>query len=191
MLSPKPPVRFAQTKEGSPRHSNAFAETVLSSYRTFTIPTSILIPRSASRRGAFVSRIWDALKLAQKQRARTPLSTDFDPLASPEYCAPAATSEVDRRASDRTAHSFLILVYGSDADHQPFHEETETLDFTDAGCSLTLETPVSPGQRLFLTNMDNGIESEARVADVSRSTSGKSRVGLAFARPLRAFWSRP
>jgi len=108
-------------------------------------------------------------------------------MASPD----PAIAESDRRAHDRTSHSFLILVYGSDSDHQPFHEESETLDFTDAGCSLTLATPVAPGQRLFLTNMSNNVETEARVADVSPSSAGKSRIGLSFSRPLPAFWSRP
>lgn len=147
-----------------------------------------------------MSRIWDALRQAQKHRAdlaqisRREIGPENSPAANSngpsDSSTRAATSEADRRASDRTALSFLILVYGSDADHQPFHEEAETLDFTDAGCSLTLETPVSPGQRLFLTNMDNGVETEARVAGVSRPTSGKSRVGLCFIRPLPPFWAR-
>lgn len=137
-----------------------------------------------------MSRIWDALKLAQKQRVQPPSPADFDPLASPSSSA-AATSEADRRSSERTERSFLILVYGSGSDHQPFHEEAETLDFTDAGCSLNLETPVELGQRLFLTNMNNNLEAEARVVNVGRPLGGLSRVGLEFSRPSSAFWSRP
>ncbi|HTV59117.1 MAG TPA: PilZ domain-containing protein [Verrucomicrobiae bacterium] len=137
-----------------------------------------------------MSRIWDALKLAQKHRVPRPSPEDFDPLASPSSSV-AAASESDRRKSDRTPCSFLILVYGSDSDHQPFHEEVETLDFTDAGCSLNLETLVEQGQRLFLTNMDNNLEAEARVVNIGRRFGGHSRVGLEFSRPSSSFWSRP
>ena len=139
-----------------------------------------------------MSRIWEALKEAQKQRARRQSSASPEPSSAPDSPSSAVSApEADRRKSERTVTSFSILVYGSDAAHQPFHEQSETLDFTDAGCSLTLETPVAKDQRLFLTNMNNNVETEARVAEVGTRTREKSRVGLKFTHASPHFWSRP
>jgi hypothetical protein len=64
-----------------------------------------------------LSRIWDALKLAERQRsaaqsrARAEVRTDDIP-----------NGASDRRKGLRHMHSVPLLVYGSDADKQPFHE---------------------------------------------------------------------
>ncbi|MGD0957129.1 MAG: PilZ domain-containing protein [Candidatus Acidiferrales bacterium] len=116
--------------------------------------------------------IWEALKQAQRQRS----------LAS------TATSDLDRRRSLRQPHAATLLVYGSGADKQPFHEEAETINTSEHGCELALDTCVARGQRLFLTNTCNQAEQECRVVYVSRRGRGKIRVGVAFPAPAPEFW---
>lgn len=129
-----------------------------------------------------MSRIWDALKQAERQRANA---------ASPSNMA--GTSErpagrLDRREKLRDPHSVPLLVYGSDAEKQPFHEEATTINANANGCLFALESAVSRGQRLFLTNTLNQAEQECRVIHVGRRARGKVRVGVEFARPVPHFW---
>jgi hypothetical protein len=131
-----------------------------------------------------LSRIWEALRQAERQRSR----------GEDRGSAPAAAraggkiQEDDRREGLRHAHSVSLLIYGSDADKQPFHEEAETVDADENGCSLTLETAVARGQRLFLTNMRNQAEQECRVIHVGKRVRGKARVGIEFVTPNPQFW---
>jgi hypothetical protein len=129
-----------------------------------------------------LSRIWEALKLAERQRSRS---------AAPAPSADRTSESVpdaDRRSGLRHTHSVSLLIYGSDADKQPFHEEAETIDAHEKGCSLSLETVVVGGQRLFLTNMRNQAEQECRVVHVGRRVGGKARVGIEFIAPTPEFW---
>jgi hypothetical protein len=121
-----------------------------------------------------VSRIWDALKQAELDRTRTAERRSGNKLKS---------DGAERRKSRRWEQPVPLLVYGSDAEKQPFHEETVTIDINDDGCSMALETHVSRGQRLFLINMRNQAERECRVIHVGRRTHGKYRVGVNFLRP--------
>lgn len=121
-----------------------------------------------------MSRIWDALKQAELDRTR---STERRSAGQPK------SDGAERRKSQRWEQPVPLLVYGSDAEKQPFHEETVTIDINDDGCSLALETHVSRGQRLFLINMRNQAERECRVIHVGRRTRGKYRVGVNFLRP--------
>lgn len=121
-----------------------------------------------------MSRIWEALKQAELDRTR---STERRSEEKPK------SDGAERRKSTRWEQPVPLLVYGSDAEKQPFHEETVTIDVNDDGCSLALETHVSRGQRLFLINMRNQAERECRVIHVGRRTRGKYRVGVNFLRP--------
>ena len=120
-----------------------------------------------------MSRIWEALRQAERQRSR---GEDRAPAADP--ASGKAQEGADRREGLRHAHSVSLLIYGSDADKQPFHEEAETIDAHENGCSLSLETVVARGQRLFLTNMRNQAEQECRVI----------HVGIEFVAPTPQFW---
>jgi len=130
-----------------------------------------------------LSRIWDALKHAERQRSR---SEDRAP--APDRANDSAQADADRREGLRHTHNVSLLIYGSDADKQPFHEEAETIEAHEKGCSLTLETVVVRGQRLFLTNMRNQAEQECRVIHVGRRVHGKARVGIEFVAPTPQFW---
>jgi hypothetical protein len=129
-----------------------------------------------------LSRIWDALKQAERQRAR----------AGDRGAGRATRSEEDqsddRRKGFRHPHSVPLLVYGSDVDKQPFHEETQTIDVNEDGCLLAVETVVANGQRLFLINMRNQAEQECRVVRVGRRMRGQTRIGVEFLRPAPHFW---
>ena len=98
------------------------------------------------------------------------------------------TAVADRRNTKRRAHQFPLLIYGSDAEKQPFHEETETLDINEDGCSLSIENSVVRGQRLFLANKVNQAEIAARVVHVGRRAHGKVRIGVEFLRSAPEFW---
>jgi len=142
-----------------------------------------------------MSRIWQALRQAERERKalvpnegpdveemeREPLSDEEDP---------QITRGSDRRKDQRFSHQTTVLVYGSDADKQPFHEQSETIDANESGCLLMLSNGVSRGQRLFLTNMRNQAEQECRVVYVGRKVQGKLRVGIEFLRPSPQFWRK-
>lgn len=123
-----------------------------------------------------MSRIWEALRAAQ--RAKTGLVTPDDP--PPE--------DFDRRKILRQARKVPLLVYGSGPDKQPFHETAESIDASENGCMLMLQTVVAPGQRLLLMNVRNQEEHECRVAYVGKRENGRARVGVAFVRPSLQFW---
>jgi len=130
-----------------------------------------------------LSRIWEALKQAQQERSR-------DRAASPARDAREDDADQDCRETLRHPHIVPVLVYGSSIDKQPFHEEVDTIDASEKGCLLVLETPVVRGQRLFLTNTHTQAEQECRVVHARKLSSGKFRVGLVFCTPAPAFWFR-
>jgi PilZ domain len=140
-----------------------------------------------------MSRIWQALRQAERERAlareKPPEIEEMDrEPASEDEAMQSARSERDRRKGLRHSHATLLLVYGSDAEKQPFHEESETIDANENGCLLVLESDVAKGQKLFLTNMRNQAEQECRVVYVGRRVKGKSRIGVEFPRPMPQFW---
>lgn len=130
-----------------------------------------------------MSRIGDALKQAERLRSR---GNPADP--APDRASNHAHDDSDRRKNLRHSHHAPLLVYGSDADRQPFHEEAETLDANAEGCLLMLETVVSRGQRLFLTNTYTQAEQECRAVHLGRRVGGKTRVGVTFISPSPEFW---
>ncbi|HXZ14251.1 MAG TPA: PilZ domain-containing protein [Candidatus Sulfotelmatobacter sp.] len=127
-----------------------------------------------------MSRIWDALKEAEHEKSRA---------SSHGRSIHGAKSRTERRKSKRTLLFVPVLVYGSDADKQPFHEEAETLEVNEHGCLLSMESEVARGQRLFLSNMSNQEEQECRVVHVGRRARGRAKVGLEFLRPSPRFWT--
>jgi hypothetical protein len=142
-----------------------------------------------------VSRIWRELKQAEHSKSRTALqdapkiehANSFEADRHPEK-ASDKTSAAERRAGRRRSHQFPLLVYGSNADKQPFHEETETQEISEDGCSFFIETAVISGQRLFLANKVNQAEHAVRVIHVSPRVKGKTRVGVEFLRSVPEFW---
>jgi PilZ domain len=145
--------------------------------------------------GAAVSRIWDALKQAENERSRSKgrkqagRSPEHAPVPFPESPPAHPNSDgADRRRSKRWEQPVPVLVYGSDSDKQPFHEETETADINDDGCSFVLETTVVKGQRLFLVNMRNDAERECSVIQTAAHKRSTTRVAVEFTGPAPDFW---
>src|ERR1700686_5283097 len=89
--------------------------------------------------GAAVSRIWKALKQAEKVRSRSKEHkqaghSPAHPYADQGEHSPAHSQAhpnsdgADRRRSERWEQPVPVLVYGSDSGKHPFHEQTETAD---------------------------------------------------------------
>jgi hypothetical protein len=143
-----------------------------------------------------VSRIWDALKQAENERSRSKVrkqAGQSPAISVSEESAPVVpvhpnSDGADRRRSERWGQPVPVLVYGSDSEKQPFHEETETADINDDGCSFVIGTAVAKGQRLFLVNMLNDAERECRVVQASRRTRGKAEIAVEFSAADADFW---
>ena len=145
-----------------------------------------------------MSRIWDALKQAENERSRAKgrkqagglsgAGADADADSAAVAPAHANSDGADRRRSERWGQPVPVLVYGSDSEKQPFHEETETADINDDGCSFTIATAVAKGQRLFLVNMLNDAERECRVVQASRRARGKAQIAVEFSAADADFW---
>ncbi|HUJ30633.1 MAG TPA: hypothetical protein VLY23_05090 [Candidatus Acidoferrum sp.] len=133
-----------------------------------------------------MSRIWDALKEAEEEKARATQRGHAEPDKPREKPPEKGSSE--RRRSQRRVHRVALLVYGRDAEQQPFHEEAYTLEVNDNGCLLSLETTVARGQRLFLTHTRNQAEQECRVVTVGRRVRGRARVAIQFSHRAHHFW---
>ena len=164
-----------------------------------------------------MSRIWDALKQAENERSRAKsrkpaagrLDEDPNGRANESSYEHPHSDGGDRRRSKRWEQPVPVLLYGSDSEKQPFHEETETADINDDGCSFTIATAVAKGQRLFLVNMLNDAKRECRVvqasvqtskkastqtpvqrlAQASRPARGKTLVAVEFSGPAPDFWT--
>jgi PilZ domain len=138
-----------------------------------------------------MSRIWQALRQAEQERRglRTSEASIEEMDREPAEADESSTARaLDRRKVLRHSYQATLLVYGSDAEKQPFHENCQTIDANDTGCLFSLASSVSRGQRLFLTNMRTQAELECRVVYVGRRVQGKSRVGVEFLRPSPHFW---
>ena len=151
-----------------------------------------------------VSRIWKALKEAEHEKSRAvthprppedeqPSHARLQALLERAHSIASAREDFiernqsDRRKSRRREHRVPLLVYGSDPEKQPFHEEADTLDVNDSGCSLALESEVMPEQRLYLINARNQAL-ECRVVQVGKRIRGKVRVALELIEPSPYFW---
>lgn len=142
-----------------------------------------------------MSRIWRELKEAQRAKSGDGVAKESEPAPPPlreddrqDNGKEQGIAVSERRSAKRRPHRFPLLVYGSDAEKQPFHEETETLDINEDGCSLSIENNVVRGQRLFLANKVNQAEIGARVVHVGRRTNGRTRIGVEFLRSAPEFW---
>ena len=110
-----------------------------------------------------MSRVWNALKEAERERAHVTQRKGIDSSDNP--CEkPSERDSIDRREDTRPAHRVPLLLYGWDAEEQPFHEEAEAFEINENGSLLWLETRVARSQRLFLINMRNQAEQECRVS---------------------------
>ena len=137
-----------------------------------------------------MSRIWQALREAERDRKQAQPSGSTRSIEEPEREARNEEACEQEWRGLRHSPAATLLIYGSDADRQPFHEESETIDANEKGCLLALENIVSKGQRLFLQNTRNQAELECRVAYIGKRSAGKTHVGVEFLKPSPQFWRR-
>jgi len=125
-----------------------------------------------------MSRIWDALRKAERDKNRKiqtgDAQTQDDPLPQP----------LSTKCSLANAP---VLVYGYGTTNDPFHERAEAFSVDARGGRLTLTTAVNPGQTLLLTNEVNMKEEECIVREVSVDSCA-IRIVFEFLQPARDFW---
>lgn len=124
-----------------------------------------------------MSRIYDAIKRAQSERAAQEKSKD-----NPDF---------ERRRTKRIHLRVPVYVYGHGAHQEPFHEEATSLVVNSHGGLLTLSTNVRSGQQLLLTNRATHSEQACRVVRLARRHRKKLEVAVAFTEAAPAFWSVP
>jgi hypothetical protein len=118
-------------------------------------------------------------------------ASDKGPARAPEPQAkPAQRSKprAEQRSSKRAPLRMPVVVYGWAKNQGAFHEETDTLLVNASGGLVALSARVELGETLFVVNQNTREEQECRVVYVQREAEGKSKVGLAFKRPVPGFW---
>jgi hypothetical protein len=123
-----------------------------------------------------VSRIYDAVKRAQSERAASKRTGD--------------KVEFERRRTERVALNVPVFVYGRGERNEPFHEETNSLVVNSHGALLILSSKVNFGQELWLMNPLTRHEQACRVVRFGKRTRKRAEVAIAFTEPAPAFWSR-
>ncbi|HZP33328.1 MAG TPA: hypothetical protein VFB23_08185 [Candidatus Acidoferrales bacterium] len=110
--------------------------------------------------------------------------------AVPSGAPPRNRLREDQRASKRAMLRIPVVVYGWAKNHGAFHEQTFTEVVNASGGLVTLGLKVEPGEMLFIVNKNTREEQECRVAYVQKGPEGKSKIGLAFKRPIPSFWRK-
>jgi hypothetical protein len=123
-----------------------------------------------------VSRIYDAVKRAQAERAASKRAEN--------------KIEFERRRTERIALNVPVFVYGRGERNEPFHEETNSLVVNSHGALLILSSKVNFGQELWLMNPLTRHEQACRVVRFGKKTRKRAEVAIAFTEPAPAFWSR-
>jgi hypothetical protein len=123
-----------------------------------------------------VSRIYDAVKRAQSERA-----------AGQKL---QKKVEFERRRAERIPLSVPVFVYGHGSHNEPFHEETNSLVVNSHGALLILSNKVKCGQQLLLTNPSTRHEQACHVVHFVKKLRKRSEVAVAFTEPAPAFWNR-
>ncbi len=125
-----------------------------------------------------MSRIYDAIKRAQSERAG---NKDTE-----------GHSEFERRRAERVALRVPVFVYGHGLRNEPFHEESSSINVNHHGALLALSRKVKSGQELLLTNPATHSEQSCRVIFFKQKKQKRIvEVGVAFSEPAPNFWGMP
>jgi general secretion pathway protein A len=81
-----------------------------------------------------------------------------------------------------------LFVYGCRPDGDPFYEHAHTIATSERGGLISLNTPVSPGQRLLITNTENECSQECVVGFLGARLARGVDVALEFPSPMPEFW---
>ena len=129
-----------------------------------------------------MSRIFEALKLAQRNRAGQ---------SRPGLAGAGGSEIADRRRSRRWSLDVSVYVYGHGPGKEPFHEEAHTLNVNANGALLLLSVPVRKGQALLLTNRFTEQEQGCRVVYLGTKHSRTIEAAIAFPEANPEFWQIP
>ena len=130
-----------------------------------------------------MSRIYEALKNAQEQRAKSGVAAG-DGLGVMEM--------PERRGSPRSELDIDLTVYGHIGGELPFYEQAKTIRGNGGGGLFLLGVPVLKGQGLLLFN-NRTFEQEqiCRVVNVTIRDIETCEVEVVFPSPNREFWGLP
>jgi hypothetical protein len=128
-----------------------------------------------------VSRIWDALREAQKHRTEH---------AGLKGALTGFELVPDRRCTVRLWVYIPVLVYGHTVENGPFHEGTEALCANAGGGLITLTSSVRRGQKLLLMNKVNRKEEGCHVVYQTPKYLGRAAVVIGFPQPIPNFWDK-
>lgn len=124
-----------------------------------------------------MSRIYDALKRAQRERASN--------------LKRGTERKQERRRVLRFELQVAVFVYGHAEGHEPFHEEAISLVVNSNGALLLMANSVVPGQVLLVTNPATHAEQPCRVVHLRASEAARMEVGVAFDSRAPEFWPLP
>ena len=93
----------------------------------------------------------------------------------------------ERRHGFRVAAAMPVFVYGWSGD-EPFGEDTETVNVSEAGGLIPISAKVAPAQELILTNLRTEKIIACRVARLTTRADGERFAGLAFLQASPDFW---
>ena len=95
----------------------------------------------------------------------------------------------ERRRSERFPLALSLTVRGVSINMRPFQEETFTLSVSAHGALLALNTTVTLGQTLFVTNPQTQDKLGAWVTRFGSPRGHSVPVGIEFAKPDGHFWT--
>ncbi|MGA2094953.1 MAG: PilZ domain-containing protein [Candidatus Acidiferrum sp.] len=93
-----------------------------------------------------------------------------------------------RRRSQRVLMQVSVRIRGTDAQGNPFEEETETLAINAHGALVLTNARVTSGSKVMLQNKRTQEEQECHVVFLGPVRAGKSEIGLEFSEARPAFW---
>jgi hypothetical protein len=100
---------------------------------------------------------------------------------------PAVSAHGKLRRTQRVHILMAVLVRGNSGG-KTFQEETKTTTVNAHGCLISMATPVSRGQHVFIVNPKTAEEVECKVAFISENKGSRTEVGLEFTEASPLFW---
>lgn len=134
-----------------------------------------------------MSLIWEQLRESEDFVHRAPSQDSWGVAVGSRLLA---LQMAERRRSNRADTYVPLFVYGYTPGREPFHEDTNSLEVSNNGGLLRLDTPVNLGQRLLLQNKVSKQEMQCVVVRVELQLK-RTYVGVAFAECDARFWQCP
>jgi len=95
---------------------------------------------------------------------------------------------IERRRTARVALCVDLTVRGETQNNGTFEAQTQTLSVSGYGGMMVLDSEVTIGQKLMLTNMNSGQKTECMVVSVKTGRDGKKNVAFEFTFAEINFW---